>query len=79
MTKLLYSEVKLGYNLRYPSSVSTRLVDLNGKVMWRKDVRFQSEGEHSVSISASQLPSGVYFVSIGDGREMLNRIVVLLK
>jgi len=73
------SEVKLQFSLKYPSPINVRLVNLNGRVMWQDDMELQREGDHSLSISAGELPSGVYFVRVGNEREVLNRKVVLLR
>jgi photosystem II stability/assembly factor-like uncharacterized protein len=56
----------LRYRLPYATSVSLRIVDLQGKMLWQRQ-SVQAPGDHSLSLPLASLPPGNYFVEFQAG------------
>jgi hypothetical protein len=59
--------VALELNLNQPASCEVRLFDLTGRIAAGLTTGSYSAGSHRLSVDASRLPAGVYFLSVSTG------------
>jgi hypothetical protein len=52
------------YTLKNASTVSTRVVSVNGSVVYQFDNQYQLAGKHESAFNVSSLSKGIYFVQL---------------
>lgn len=68
---------ELRYQLRNAAKVRFEVMDVQGKRVSLSELGTKTPGEHSLRWDASQLPSGIYYVSLTvDGYRMVRKAVV---
>ncbi len=73
------STTKIGYSLNKSSDVNIILSDVSGRLLYSQMFSNQTVGEHSVTIDASDLPTGIYFARL-EANEMSDmKKLVLVK
>ena len=71
-------QLKLQYSTLEPSDVVLNVIDLNGKLLLRKELGTKSAGEYNENIDLTEMyQSGVYFVSLLINNYAINQKIVL--
>jgi len=58
------NNANIQYTLKKTSKVSTRIVSVNGSVVYQFDDQYQLAGKHESAFNASSLIKGIYFVQL---------------
>jgi hypothetical protein len=77
-------ETNIEYNLKSSSQVSITIYNVQGKLLKSLTDDYQQSGTYTIkwnglNESGSQVPSGVYFITISAGDETLNHRIVMMK
>ncbi|MDP8229402.1 MAG: T9SS type A sorting domain-containing protein [Candidatus Electryoneaceae bacterium] len=73
------STTTISYTLRVASQLILQLYDLSGRSVITLFEGFQQAGFHSANLTASDLPSGLYFVRLVASEQTLTRKIMLIK
>jgi hypothetical protein len=73
------SSTSLSYSLPFTSDVTLNLYNLSGQMVETLYRGRRQSGLHSAIISADNLPSGLYIVSLGVSGQILTRKILLVK
>ncbi|MDD5087325.1 MAG: T9SS type A sorting domain-containing protein, partial [bacterium] len=67
------------FTLPQPEAVRITLYDILGREAKRIELNPQEAGEHSVPLHASDLASGVYFLRLHAGEQVVMQKILLIK
>ncbi|NQU05188.1 MAG: T9SS type A sorting domain-containing protein, partial [Calditrichaeota bacterium] len=73
------STTTIKYNIPYPSNVSLQVYNLSGQRITTLFNGNQIAGFHSNILTATDLPSGLYFVKLNAGGQVFTRKLMLVK
>lgn len=74
----LNANATIEFTLNANSMVSINMFDLTGKISFYKQEKL-NKGHHFISIDASEIPSGIYFTQIVDGKNSYRIKTVIVK
>jgi hypothetical protein len=70
-------EIFIGYNFGKSAQVEVSIIDLNGRIIQRKDFGMLSSGQHTLNMDISSLKHGIYLVQLTNGDQALsNKLIV---
>ena len=73
------SSTRIEYSLPYRSEAALRLYDLSGRSVMDIFQGIQPPGVHAVTLSAADLPSGLYFVRLEASGQVFTQKVMLIR
>ncbi|MEX0813670.1 MAG: DUF4397 domain-containing protein [Chitinophagales bacterium] len=71
--------LKIDYNIKESSELNIRIVDINGKVLFDKDLGKVSEGDNNQVFNVSELSAGTYFVQFIQNQQSFTVRPVIVK
>ncbi|HLP10774.1 MAG TPA: T9SS type A sorting domain-containing protein [Flavobacteriales bacterium] len=69
----------INYSIAQKAPVAFTVTDLSGKVVIAENYGTQNSGQHTISLSANQLESGVYYYTVIAGGSKMSRKMVVTK
>ncbi|HYG52230.1 MAG TPA: T9SS type A sorting domain-containing protein [Flavobacteriales bacterium] len=69
----------INYSIAQKAPVTFTVTDLSGKVIMAENYGTQNAGQHTISLSANQLESGVYYYTLTAGGSKTSRKMVVAK
>ncbi|MBT7790304.1 MAG: T9SS type A sorting domain-containing protein [Calditrichaeota bacterium] len=73
------NRAEVSYNLMSTGEVQLDIFDASGQTMASQSLGIQNSGTHTVSVNASELPTGIYFVKMNLGGQVATRKMICLK
>lgn len=70
-------QINVSFVLEQYKSVEMNIVNILGEVVYSQDVEQFNEGEHRISIDATNMQAGIYFINMNIGSQIFtNKIVI---
>lgn len=71
------SETTIGFELSSPRAITFSVSDLNGRIL-KTSTKQYSKGKHTIELTNVDLPKGVLYYSISDGKQQLTKKLIVL-
>ena len=69
-------DTRVEFNLTNASSVSVKVMDITGKVVYTQNESNKAAGEHTIDINAASFRSGVYYVTISTDEAQVTKKLI---
>lgn len=68
-------DIQMQFNLFHTNPVMIQIVDMNGKMVFQKDMGTMNKGLHNEKISVENIPAGIYQLLIRSGNDIIAKSV----
>lgn len=71
--------INLNFTLLEDNSVSLKIFNTNGQMVYKEEIGLQTSGKHSTSINTSYFSRGVYYISLQSENQIITQKLIITK